>query len=305
MFYINDFLSDLAERRLRHSTIKAYQRLLERFKEHCRKRGISEIVQVGMKEALSFIDSFILGLRMTRAIRIKVCRLQAYFRFLEEKGVVFLSPLKDYRPPDVPRAHYPVLSEVEMKAILQSVSTSGNLMAKGKALLELAYSSALRPRELYNLKISDIDFQRCTLFIRQSKNRKDRLVPVGRRALYWVNRYIRKVRPRYLKDKSRDYVFVSHKTGEPSTVYGVRWAIQETLRRSGIKPIKPYSLRGSAATHLLLGGMSVLHIRKLLGHENVSTTQYYLDLKLKELKKKLSEKHPRRRIEKILEKKGG
>ena len=116
---------------------------------------------------------------------------------------------------------------------------------------------------------------------------------------------IRKVRPGYLKGRCHDYVFVSHKTGKPLAVYGIRWAIQETLRRSGLPPIKPYSLRGSAATHLLLGGMSVIHIRKLLGHEDVATTRYYLDLKLKELREKLSENHPRKRMDKTLQKKKG
>jgi site-specific recombinase XerD len=97
-------------------------------------------------------------------------------------------------------------------------------------------------------------------------------------------------------------VFISHKTGKPLTVYGIRWAIQECLRRAGLDPIKPYSLRGSAATHLLLGGMGVLHISKLLGHESVTTTQGYLDLRLKELQRELSDKHPRKRMEEILKK---
>ena len=96
-------------------------------------------------------------------------------------------------------------------------------------------------------------------------------------------------------------VFVSHKTGQPLTVYGIRWVIQETLRTNGLNPIKPYSLRGSAATHLLANGMGVLHISKLLGHENVTTTQSYLDLKVKDLQKKLAENHPRGRMEKTLQ----
>ena len=172
-------------------------------------------------------------------------------------------------------------------------------------MLELAYSSALRPRELYSLKLADIDFVKGLLFLEQSKGRKDRVLPMGRQALSWVRRYIEEVRPRYLKGQVHDFVFVSHKTGEPLTVYGIRWAIQESLRRAGLPPIKPYSLRGSAATHLLLAGMGALHISKLLGHQSIRTTLYYLRIPLLELSKELSLKHPRRRMEESLKKEKG
>ena len=300
MLNITDFLEFLEERNLRNGTIKAYKRLLERLEDLCRQSGISEIGHLGKKEAQLFIDSLTKGLLITRSVRLKISRLLVYFRFLEDKGLIFISPLKDYQLAEVPRTHYPILSKAETKGILEHTHETNNLMIKGKAIMELAYSSALRPRELYNLKISDIEFDNGVLFVRQSKNRKDRLVPVGRTAMYWVDRYIQKVRPRYMKGISHDYVFVSHKTGRPLTVYGIRWAIQETLRRNGLNPIKPYSLRGSAATHLLANGMGVLHISKLLGHENVTTTESYLDLKVKDLQKKLAENHPRGRMEKIL-----
>ena len=151
--------------------------------------------------------------------------------------------------------------------------------------MELAYSSALRPRELYNLKITDIDFKRGLLFIEQSKNNKDRIVPVGKTALFWIEKYITEVRPRYIHNKTHNYVFISHKTGEKLTVYGIRWAIQETLRLSGFKPIKTYSLRSTAATALLLNGMSIVYISKLLGHSDIRTTQIYLHIKTIQLQK--------------------
>jgi len=164
---------------------------------------------------------------------------------------------------------------------------------KGKAIIELAYSSALRPRELYNLKITDIDFKKGLIFIEQSKNQKDRIVPVGKTALYWIEKYLREVRPRYIKSKKHGYVFISHKTGKQLTRYGIRSAIRETLRKSGFKPIKPYSLRSTAATTLLVNGMSIAYISALLGHTDIKTTQTYLRVKTKELQHELAHKHPR------------
>ena len=187
-----------------------------------------------------------------------------------------------------------------MERILSQLRTDTSLCLKGKAMLELAYSSALRPRELYNLKISDIDFKKGLLFLEQSKNRKDRIVPVGSYALHWVKRYLTEIRPRYVKDTREDTVFISHKTGRKLSVWGIRWAIQQTLRLSGFTPFKPYAVRASAATALLVNGMSVAHIRKFLGHTELRTTQIYLNIETREIKKILEERHPRNQLGKKL-----
>ena len=305
MFHVDEFLKYLSERQFRYATLTAYRRLLERFATYVGQHGFSDVAAIGRKEALNFIEALAPRDRMTLAGLRSISRLRVYFRFLEEQGLLFESPLRGYVPPEAPKTHYPVLSEKEMTDILTRVIGTGRFSVKGRAMLELAYSSALRPRELYSLKLSDIDFGKGLLFLEQSKGRKDRVVPVGRQALSWVRRYIEEVRPRYLKGQVHDTVFVSHKTGEPLTVYGIRWAIQESLRRAGLPPIKPYSLRGSAATHLLLAGMGALHISKLLGHQSIRTTLYYLRIPLLELSKELSLKHPRRRMEESLKKEKG
>ena len=239
----------------------------------------------------------------TKAYCNQTTRIIKYFRYLEEEDIIFLSPLRDYSIPRPQTNNYPVIGKAEMKRILRLTNTIDPLCIKGKAVIELAYSSALRPREVYDLKIPDIDFKQGILFIEQSKNRKDRVVPVGRNALSWIKKYLQEVRPRYIKDKSHSYLFINHKTGERLTVYGVRWAIQETLRRSRIKPIKPYSLRVTSATHLLLNGMNIVYISKFLGHSSIKTTRGYLHVDLKHLKQEINAKHPRVRMEKHLKNK--
>jgi site-specific recombinase XerD len=303
MYYTEDFIKHLKETRYRrHTTLQEYRSLINKFCQYCQQRGLTDIREVRKADALGFLDSIREEERITDAIRIKIYRLLAYFRYLEDTGLIFVSPLGGYRIPKAQKSHYPVISRNDMDSILAKIPVNRTLSFKGKAILEIAYSSALRPQELYHLKISDIDFQNRMLFIQQSKNKKDRFVPVGRKALYWVDRYIREVRPRYVNGKTHDYVFVSHKTGQPLTVYGIRWAIQETLRLICISSFILYSLRRSADKPRLVGGMGVMHISQLLGHRNITTTQVYLDLPLRELKKELSTKHPRKRMEAILNK---
>ena len=139
MTYIETFLQHLVDRQLRRNTITAYQRLLVRFEQHCRQKGRRNIAEVSRHDAISFIDSLSDGRLMTRAARLKLSCLVAYFRFLEERGLIFLSPLKGFCLPHAPRTHYPVVLKAEMEQILRPVASAGNLIVKGKALLELSF----------------------------------------------------------------------------------------------------------------------------------------------------------------------
>jgi integrase/recombinase XerD len=300
MFYVQAFLDHLVEIHYQPKTIRDYRYLLNRLESFCLQQQVADITAVTDGMIRDFLKYVSAGNPNRKSAYIKICRLRKYFSFLEETSYMFLPPDIEQpvrAPPSTPRAHR---DGEKMDHILSRIRTDSALCLKGKAMLELAYSSALRPRELYNLKISDIDFKKGILFLEQSKNRKDRVVPVGNNALYWVKRYLTEVRPRYVKGNSEDTVFISHKTGRKLSVWGIRWAIQQTLRLSGFTPFKPYVVRASAATALLMNGMSVAHIRKLLGHAEMRTTQIYLNISTLEIKKILEERHPRNHLGKKL-----
>ena len=293
MFYVQMFLDHLTEIHYQPKTIRDYRYLLNRLVSSCLQQQVVDITAVTEGMIREFLTAATSRDLYRKSAYIKICRLRKYFQFLEDKGYLFLPPCIEQpvrAPPPTHRAHP---HAEEMDFMLSRIRTDTTLCLKGKAILELAYSSALRPRELYNLKISDIDFKKGLLFLEQSKNRKDRIVPVGSHALYWVKRYLTEIRPRYVKATSEESVFISHKTGRKLSVWGIRWAIQQTLRLSGFAPFKPYAVRASAATTLLGNGMSVAHIRKLLGHTELRTTQIYLAIQTQNLKQVLEEHHPR------------
>jgi integrase/recombinase XerD len=293
VFYIPEFLDSLKDFRYGLKTIKDYGYLLRHFQRFCQDSGIQNSTAITEDHVHGYLRS--LGDRQIggKSYYVRVKRLAKYFRYLEEQGHLFLSPFREVRVHNYRKATVTTLSTDEMEQILSGIKTNHPLCLKGKAILELAYSSALRPREIYSLKISDIDFKKGLLYIEQSKNRKDRIVPVGKEALFWVNRYISEVRPRYLKNPSNTFVFINHKTGKPLTVWGVRWVVRQTLQRSGFTPIKPSCLRSSAATALLENGMGVVNISTLLGHVEIRTTQLYLNVQTRKLKTILRQKHPR------------
>jgi integrase/recombinase XerD len=270
-----------------------YGYLLHHFQQSCQSAGVQNSTAITEDHVQGYLRSLRNRQIGGKSYYVRVKRLAKYFRYLEEQGHLFLSPFRDVRVHNYRKATLATLNSGEMERILSGIKTNQSLCLKGKAILELAYSSALRPRELYSLKIPDIDFKKGLLFIEQSKNRKDRIVPVGKEALFWVNRYISEIRPRYLKNPPNPFVFISHKTGKPLTVWGIRWVVRQTLQRSGFTPIKPSCLRSSAATALLENGMGVVHISKLLGHVEIRTTQLYLNVQTRMLKTVLRQKHPR------------
>jgi integrase/recombinase XerD len=151
----------------------------------------------------------------------------------------------------------------------------------------------LRPREIRDLKIQDINFEKGQLFIFQSKARKDRIVPIGKKAMSLLAEYINTARKRNLKPNSPETVFLSRITGRPHTTEGLREVMIHTLDSNGLKRIKPYSMRCTAATVLFLNGMGIAHINKLLGHSGFLVTMRYLRLDDAALRKELETKHPR------------
>jgi site-specific recombinase XerD len=300
MFYVNEFLDHLKTCRYSPKTIREYGYVLKHLKSHFERNGIDDVKQISEGRMHEYLENLEHRQQSGKSAYIRAKRLGKYFQFLEEAGYLFLSPLQDWSIRSYPKSSFPAIDETQIERMLSGIKTDSPLCLKGKAMMELAYSSALRPRELYNLKITDIDFKKELLFIEQSKGNKDRVVPVGKQALRWTEKYITEARPKYIKGKKHEFVFISHKTGEKLTVWGVRWAIRQTLEHSGFTPIKPYSLRHTAATALLNNGMPVGYISNLLGHAEIRTTQIYLNVKALELKREIQAKHPRVAFEKRL-----
>jgi len=294
MFYIDDFLNHLkAKNYNQKNTIKAYHLILNEFSCFCDERNIYSVKQLTENNVIGYLECIKEKGISDRYFYLKLYRLRIYFNFLYEEGYIFFAFLKDYIFPKYLRNNFPVLAQTEIKNILEAIKVKDTLCSKGKTILELMYSSALRPSEVCKLKIFDIDFKEKQLFIQQSKCKKDRIVPIGKIALDLITEYIHNTRRRYLKSHSPGNIFLSLKSGLPHNSYGIRWVIRETLKRSGFNPIKPYSLRATSATVLFLNGMGIAHINKLLGHADFTTTRIYLRVNEMNLKNVLGKHHPR------------
>lgn len=143
-------------------------------------------------------------------------------------------------------------------------------LIKHRALLSLVYAAGLRAGEVCRLKIADIDSQRMTIFIRQSKGNKDRYVPLSPAILPLLRNY-------YTACKPVEWLFNGKEPGQPFSVRGLQWVMGETVKKARIsKEVCVHSLRHSYATHLLEQGLDLVSIKERLGHAFIQTTMVYL-----------------------------
>ncbi|MES1248663.1 MAG: tyrosine-type recombinase/integrase, partial [Actinomycetota bacterium] len=168
----------------------------------------------------------------------------------------------------------------EVEAELESLEGDGPLPLRNRALVELVYSSGLRAAEAIGLDLGDVDFEQELVHVREGKGAKDRVVPLGEEAAYWVSLYLRDARPA-LAAGANDALFLSARGKRLDT---------STLRR--LVP-HPHKLRHAFATHLLEGGADLRTIQELLGHSSLSTTQMYSHVDAKRLRKVYDSAHPR------------
>lgn len=144
------------------------------------------------------------------------------------------------------------------------------VLLKHRIVLTLIYSAGLRSQEAINLKISDIDFERQTIHIRQSKYKKDRIVPLAKLMARGLRKYFSVEHP-------VQWVFNGKEPDGRYSVKGLSWVMREALKKTGIKKeVSLHSLRHSYATHLLEEGVNILFIKELLGHADIATTMIYL-----------------------------
>jgi site-specific recombinase XerD len=183
-----------------------------------------------------------------------------------------LAPRRPRRLPDPPR-----MAEIEQT--LDDLDGDGPLALRNRALVELVYSAGLRSAETVGLDLGDVDFEQELVLVR-GKGGKERVVPLGEEAAWWVAQYLEHARPQ-LAAGAENALFLSVRGRRLDT---------STLRR--ISP-HPHQLRHAFATHLLEGGADLRTIQELLGHSSLSTTQIYSHVDGKRLRKVYDRAHPR------------
>lgn len=184
------------------------------------------------------------------------------------------------------------VQEVEQVLALADVRTPLGL--RDRAILELCWSCGPRRMELVAIRLYDLDRDRGTLMIREGKGRTLRVIPVGERALRWIDKYLREVRPELVVPPDEGVVFLTHHA-KGFEIGSITELVREYVRRAELgKEGAVHLLRHSCATALLEGGADVRYVQALLGHAKLETTQIYTHVSIKKLKEVHDACHPAR-----------
>ena len=218
--------------------------------------------------------------------------IRGFYKYCNKLGLTLYDVTERIEVPKIPYSLPKYIpSEEEVKEFLNAPSENTLMGIRDRAILEVMYSAGLRRKELINLKVSDIDLKERLLIVKDGKGGKDRVLPIGKRAIESVEKYLKKTRPEYIKNLGEDHLFLTREKGSinPSTMHGI------FKRYRGIKKISPHTLRHACALHMLRGGAPIEKIQEMLGHAGLKTTQIYTRLCPKDVKESHKKSHPRER----------
>ena len=283
--HIDKFLKYLEiERAASSHTLRAYRKDLEEFSKFVNIKP----EDVELADVRGFIAEQIKsGLNKTSVSR-RLASIRSFFKFLYREGYKRTNPAKLVSNPKLPKLLPRFLSVDDAFALVERPAGTGFLPARDRAILELLYSSGLRVSEISSLNIDDINTKEGFLKVK-GKGRKERMVPVGSKAIDAIKSYM--VERIALKSKDR-FLFLN-RTGKGLSDRGVRRLVVKYARMTGISgKIGPHALRHTFATHLLQGGADLRVIQELLGHSSLSTTQKYTHLDVTHLIDVYDKAHP-------------
>ena len=278
------------ERGLADNTIQAYSRDLIKFTQFLEKSDLNPL-QISRDQISEYAGTLRKGLS-ARSVARNISATKMFFRFLTSEGYIKENPARLLETPRLSRRLPDVLSMAEVERLLARPDPSTPLGKRDCAMLELLYATGLRVSELVGLKVLSINLE--SGHVRTfGKGSKERLVPMGGKAIQAVREYVSNGRFQLLKGANLPYLFLNFR-GCPLTRQGFWKIIKKYGKEAGIqKEITPHSIRHSFASHLLEAGADLRSVQVMLGHEDISTTQIYTHVTRKRLKELHTKCHPR------------
>ncbi|MRN39139.1 site-specific tyrosine recombinase XerD [Neisseria sp. N95_16] len=273
--------------RLSQNTLQSYRRDLEKVAARLSQKNLDWLNAA--REDLADVVYDAAEKPSSQARSLSACK--RLYAWLEETEQRHDNPTTFLKAPKQAQKLPKLITESQIDRFLSAPDTDTPHGLRDKALLEVMYATGLRVTEAVKLQLGDIDLNKG--WIRTiGKGDKQRIVPLGGEAVYWIERYVQESRPLLLKDKMCDELFVSQKRVGISRQ--LAWMIvKEYAEMAGITALSPHGLRHAFATHLVNHGADLRVVQTLLGHADISTTQIYTHVANQRLKSVVEQHHPR------------
>ena len=219
--------------------------------------------------------------------------IKTFFKWLTKTNRILYNPASEMEMPKTPmRLPQSILSVEEAERIMSTPKTETIYGIRDRSILETLYSTGIRRNECANLHLYDVDGQTQSVMVRYGKGAKDRLLPIGKRALHWLDRYRYEVRDQLVTDSDNTYLFLTD-YGEPFIKGRLGALVRRYLHHAQIdKPGGCHLFRHAMATHMLDNGADLRFIQMMLGHSQLSTTEIYTHVSIEKLREIHAATHP-------------
>jgi len=290
---LREFIHYLAvEKGLAKNTLLSYNRDLASFCTYLRQNSVDSLQAVSRGQITDYLYTLQKDGKATSTCSRNLASIRSFFHYLFQEKLVNADPTAQLQSPRLEKKLPRILSAQEVGLLLEQPDERQVTGMRDKAMLEVIYASGVRVSELISLDLGDINleagFLRCT-----GKGTKERIVPLGSRAVREVKNYLNGSRPKLVRQATELSLFVNQH-GKRLTRQGFWKILKKYARQAGIrKEITPHTLRHSFATHLLENGADLRSVQEMLGHADISTTQIYTQISRNQLKNVYDRSHPR------------
>ena len=291
---IEQFIKYNISKGLSENTRTAYQKDLQQLSVFLQKyfeSGTIDLNSITRLYLRDYLRELSFTGRKNRTLARKATTIKNFFKFCEQEKLITKNPAVNLQIPRFEKKLPKHFTEKEMEDLLNVPDLSSKFGIRNKAILELIYSSGLRISEVAGCRLLDLDLNEKIIKL-MGKGSKQRLVPVGKKAISALKKYLA-IRFQFESEFSDQSLFLS-KSGKPLLANELREILDRYIMLiAKTKGYSPHSIRHSFATHLLEHGADLRAVQEMLGHSNLSTTEIYTHLSMKDLKKVYEQAHPR------------
>ena len=281
------------EKSLSDNSVEAYLGDIDKLTQFLLDAHIEKTpADIELKDLQQFLK-WVSGLGMTASSQSRIVSgIRSFYKYCAIENIVQNNPTTLLETPKLKRSLPDVLSFEEIELIISKIDLSKPEGGRNKAILETMYSCGLRVSELVNLRLSclylDVGFVRVI-----GKGDKERLVPIGRSAIKYINIYRKDIRIHIPVSKDNEDILFLNRRGSKLTRVMIFLILKDLAKKAGIKKnISPHTFRHSFATHLVEGGADLRAVQEMLGHESITTTEIYTHLDREYLRETLNKFHP-------------
>jgi len=300
---IEKYLQDLILRNYSDKTIYAYRLRLHVFLRWTDDRAlvlVDSITEAHIERYRRYLHQYTYADKRITAATQKghLLVIKQVFSWLTKHRWIQINPTAEMELPKTPyKITHRLLTQAEIKRFIEAIDLNSITGLRDRSIIETLYSTGIRRAELINLAIDDIDIAEGMVLVREGKGKKDRRIPIGERALHWLDRYLTEWRPKRPRATHSNTLYITEKgfkirDGDIGQKIRDYKAIAEITKPGGC-----HLFRHAMATHMLDNGADIRHIQDMLGHSNLSSTQIYTKVSNQALKDVHRQTHPASRVE--------